>query len=219
MLFRSYRDERVTVQYTLADAGNCSLKGYRFYSDKDRKNLLYTKKLEGGETESSFTLDAGLIQSLEYGKSVKSLGDIYVEPVFEQRKVTVDISQTVPEDTNVKVTPVTSGKDSDSFELQVVENGKTEVIGSFRKNKAANIGDVITFDYTPNSKYKGSYLFSHYEYRMCESQNQVAGTFPVEALYSADQYDISQKLGQTYFWMQLHVMLKAEVIQIGRAHV
>ena len=207
-----YRDERVTVQYTLADAGNCSLKGYRFYSDKDRKNLLYTKKLEGGETESSFTLDAGLIQSLEYGKSVKSLGDIYVEPVFEQRKVTVDISQTVPEDTNVKVTPVTSGKDSDSFELQVVENGKTEVIGSFRKNKAANIGDVITFDYTPNSKYKGSYLFSHYEYRMCESQNQVAGTFPVEALYSADQYDISQKLGQTYFWMQLHVMLKAEVI-------
>ena len=35
-----YRDERVTVQYTLADAGNCSLKGYNFYSDKDRKNLL-----------------------------------------------------------------------------------------------------------------------------------------------------------------------------------
>lgn len=207
-----YRDERVTVQYTLADAGNCSLKGYRFYGDKDRKNLLYTKKIEGGETESSFTLDAGLIKSLEYGKSVKSLGDIYVEPIFEQRKVTVDISQIVPEDGNVKVTPVTSGKDSDSFELQVAENGKTEVIGSFRKNKAANIGDMITFDYTPNPKYNGSYLFSHYEYRMCESQNQVAGTFPVEALYSADQYDISQKLDTTYFWMQLHVMLKAEVI-------
>lgn len=207
-----YRDERVTVQYTLADAGNCSLKGYRFYSDKDRKNLLYTKMIEGGETESSFTLDAGLIQNLEKGKSVKSLGDIYVEPIFEQRNVTVEISQIVPEDGNVKVTPVTSGKDSDSFELQVVENGKTEVIGSFQKNKASHIGDVITFDYTPNSKYKGSYIFSHYEYRMCENQNQAAGTFPVESLYSPDKYDISQKLNTTYFWMQLHVMLKAEVL-------
>ncbi len=207
-----YRDERVTVQYTLADANNCKLKGYHFYSDKDRKNLLYTKWIEGGETESSFTLDAALIRNLESGKAIKSLGDIYVEPIFEQRKVTVDISQIVPEDSAVSVTPVTGGDTSDSFQLQVMENGKKEVIGSFKKNKAVNIGDVITFDYTPDSKYKGPYQFSHYEYRMCESQNQVAGTYPVEALYSPDKYDISQKLDTAYFWMQLHVILKAEVI-------
>ncbi len=207
-----YRDERVTVQYTLADANNCKLKGYRFYSDRDRKNLLYTKWIEGGETESSFTLNAALIQDLERGKAIKSLGDIYVEPIFEQRKVTVDISQIVPEDSAVSVTPVTGGDGSDSFQLQVEENGKKEVIGSFKKNTAAHIGDVITFDYTPNSKYKGPYQFSHYEYRMCESQNQVAGTYPVEALYSPDKYDISQKLGTAYFWMQLHVILKAEVV-------
>ena len=135
-----------------------------------------------------------------------------MEPIFEQRKVTVDISQIVPEDSAVSVTPVTGGDGSDSFQLQVEENGKKEVIGSFKKNKAAHIGDVITFDYTPNSKYKGPYQFSHYEYRMCESQNQVAGTYPVEALYSPDKYDISQKLGTAYFWMQLHVILKAEVV-------
>ena len=114
-----YRDERVTVQYTLADANNCKLKGYRFYSDRDRKNLLYTKWIEGGETESSFTLNAALIQDLERGKAIKSLGDIYVEPIFEQRKVTVDISQIVPEDSAVSVTPVTGGDGSDSFQLQV----------------------------------------------------------------------------------------------------
>lgn len=208
-----YRDERVTVQYTLADAGNCKLKGYRFYRDKDRKDLLYTKWIEGGETECSFTFDAYLIQRMEDGKGRKSLGDVYIEPVFEQKSVTVDISPVVPEESNVEVSPVVSGAggDYDTFSLRAKENGKTEEIGSFRKNKASHIGDVITFDYTPNPDYHGAYQFSHYEFRMCENKNQVSGTYPVEALYASDKYDISQKLEKTYFWMQLHVVLKAEI--------
>lgn len=209
-----YRDERVTVQYTLADAGNCRLTGYRFYGDKDKKDHLYTKWIEGGETECSFTFDAYLIQRLEDNKGRRSLGDVYIEPVFEQKSVTVDISPVVPEESNVEVSPVVSGAggDYDTFSLRAKENGKTEEIGSFRKNKAAHIGDVITFDYTPNPDYHGEYQFSHYEFRMCENKNQVSGTYPVEALYAPDKYDISQKLSKTYFWMQLHVSLKAEIM-------
>ena len=205
-----YRDERMVLQYTLAgdsDAPAAKLTKWKFYKDKEKKNLLYELNVNGSDTQCAVKFDSNLIVKLENNKP-GTLGDFYVEPVFETQNVTVDFSSVVPEEKD----SVEVVKDSDTKYILREKDTKKE-IGTFKLSGAKKVGDVFSIKYTPNKNYDGFYEFHYYNYRECESSNQVNGATNNWAGYDASvKYDVETTLRDTYFWLNAHVGLKAELV-------
>lgn len=207
-----FRDEKVTFTYSLADSDSCYLKSFKFYKDAEKRTLLYEMNVEDKENQCTFTLDSDLIKTLEKDIGAGNLGDIYVEPVFEVKDITIDFTPNVVESAgNVEVTYAKEENGKKKYELR--EKDTKQVIGWFELNQAGKVGDVLTVDYTPNTAYTGSYRFRYYGYRMCESANQVNISEYSVAPYSSDKLDIELKTRGTtpYIWLSAHTSLLADV--------
>lgn len=210
---RVYRDETVTFNYTLENAELCDLVGYKFYSDANKENLLYTMDVSESSNKSTFVFDAALIQKLEEKTGAYKLGNIYLEPIFTAREVTFDFSSVVEENDGLEV--VCTDSTGNTYVLR--EKESKDVIGTFVKNAADNIGDILTLDYTPNEAYAGNYKFSYYQFRVCSASNQVDTTPWAKAAYSEDKHDIETKYTDTYFWVRAHISKEVTVTLKNKA--
>lgn len=205
-----YRDEKIVLKYTLAgdaDAPAAKLTQFKFYSDKEKKNLLYTMDVSGSDRQCEIVFNSDLIKKIE-NYNPGTLGAIYLEPVFETQDVTVEFSLNVPEAKN----EVEVVKNS-NIKYTLREKASQKTIGTFALNGARKVGDTFTVKYTPNSNYDGDYEFSYYNYRVCESSNQVAGSTNNWGTYNPSaKYDIEETLNDTYFWINAHVGLTTDVV-------
>lgn len=203
-----YRDEEMVIQYTRSKDFDFDIVGYRFYSDKEKKNLLYTKEIACGENQTTIILDAALVQKLEEKLGTQKLGDIYVEPIVQQKEVAFDIVETVP-----GVSDVTVKKSSDGKSILITDDSLNQIVGRIELNEAAHIGDYFRMKYKADSSYSGNYVFSYVETRACDSKNNVASTKSIISLPNDDFIvpDYNEKLTHTYFWISVHVALEAEL--------
>lgn len=205
-----YRDETATLLYNAADG--CSLKSFKFYSDADKKKLLYEMNVQGAANQCTFKLTSSLIQTLEKETGPYKLENIYVQPVFSLPEVTVDFSSVVAEAKNeVEVVKASTNNDgTKTYNLR--EKGNTsKVIGTFTMNQASHRGDYLTLDYTPNKDYTGDFAFNYYEYRIAESGNQINGAAKSTAEYSESKMDLVVNLSDTYIQVSAHVTLPVTV--------
>ncbi|MGN0341867.1 MAG: hypothetical protein ACI4DO_03650 [Roseburia sp.] len=207
-----YRDEQVTLTYSLKDVHVCDLDSFKFYSDKNKENLIYEMDVTGKDNACTFTLTSSMIQKMEEKAGAYNLGDFYVEPVFRAKEATIDFSNVVVEYDGVKVRLSKENEDG-SKEYILYETGTDAVIGTFYMNQAKRVGDDITIDYEPNENYDGDYIFSYYEYRMCESKENVNVASQNVTTYSEDKMDLVENIPYegNYFWVRAHVKLKAEI--------
>lgn len=197
-----YRDESVTLNYTLADAGMCNLTGFCFYSDAEKENLLYTMDVEGESNQSTFIFDSALIKTLEEKTGEFQLSSLYVEPIFTSEEVTFEFVNVVPEYDGLEVV-----KTSDENVYQLREITTESVVGTFTKNAAGKIGDTFVINYEANAEYEGDYAFRYYEIRECEAENQVSTTDWSIAHYTEEEnvHDVELEFKETYFWIRAHV--------------
>lgn len=204
-----YRDETATLLYNAADG--CSLKSFKFYSDADKKNLLYEMNVEGADNQCTFKLTSSLIQTLEKKTGPYKLENIYVQPVFSLPEVTVDFSNVVAEAKNeVEVVKASTNNDGTKT-YNLCEKATSKVIGTFTMNQASHRGDYLTLDYTPNKDYTGDFAFNYYEYRIAESSNQINGAAKSTAEYSESKMDLVVNLSDTYIQVSAHVTLSVTV--------
>lgn len=210
-----YRDETVTLQYTLADNSGCRLAGFKFYEDADKKEMIYRYEAEGQDAStSSFTFDAKMIQEIEDVIGDYKLEDIYISPYFTTDMATSDVSSVVVESDDLVVG--FNWYDSEGRKYYSIREkdryyDQEGILGSFTVSSISRTGDDIVVDYTPNASYQGPFSFRYFEYRICENENQVDGTSYNTAKYSEDKPDLVTTVTDQYFWLRTHVSLGATI--------
>ena len=209
-----YRDETVTLTYSLSQEKACALKSFKFYGDKEKKNFLYEMDVTAQDEECTFTLSSSLIRTLEEKAGKYQLGDIYVEPVFGTQEITTEFSNVVAEAKDDLEVALSKTNDDGSKEYVLREKtGSGETLGTFYMNQAHQVGDELAIDFVRNEQYTGDYAFSYYEYRMCQNSNQLNGADQIIVQPSEEKTDILENISndERYFWVRAHAKLQAEI--------
>lgn len=215
-----YRDETITITYSLEKVDICSLSSFKFYEDKDKNKFLYEMNVTGQvnetgeENKATIDFNSDLIKKLEQVTGSYNLTDIYIEPVFKEVDTTVTFSPIVVEDTDHLEVALTKTNTNGSKEYTLREKtGSRKTIGIFYVNQAHQVGDEISIDFEPTIGYLGDYEFSYYEHRMCNSKDTLEGTSQVVTQPAENKTDIITTIPEKcrYFWIRAHVKLRAQV--------
>lgn len=201
-----YRDEQMTIQYTRNGDYDFDIVGYKFYSDAEKKNLLYTYEIPSGENQTTITLTSSLIQTLEKSLGTRNLGNFYIEPLLEQKDVTFDFQTKAAVVEDVSVT-------TEKEKVVIKDTVLNQVIGEIKINTAKHLGDYFSMKYVKNDAYTGDYEYRYAEVRTCESSANVSFAQAVTVKPSGKESvaDYNEKLKEQYFWLSVHVALEASL--------
>lgn len=220
-----YRDEDITFQYTLSKNSGVELEALYFFTGEeefwdpiytwsyDEAKVNYNEKT--GVSACSITFDSELIQEMEKKVGAYNLEDLYVIPIFQAKEAYFDLSYKVVETDEVEVIYESMDPYTGTMTYKIFEKNRdydrNGILGTFTVTPIWRTGDDIVIDYTPNASYDGNYSFRYFEYRICESANQVNGSSYSIAHYSEDKPDLSTTVTDSYFWLRAHVALDASI--------